>query len=215
MLLARSAARQVSRRPRRGALAQAATSAGGGAAPQGERKQRVYVMDRGKKVEQKICVVCERPFTWRKKWERSWDEITTCSKRCNSERRRRARAARKARKGMHGAECVAGDDAFFMTEVDKGLNLDEKALRKARKKAAKAQRRKIREGKADASVGQKICTTCGKQCDLLIRCRVDATRKWHMVCGKCWHIHSGGVPDGDAGHPHYTYGGLWKNLTKL
>ena len=35
----------------------------------------------------KICVVCQRPFTWRKKWERSWDEITTCSKKCNSERR--------------------------------------------------------------------------------------------------------------------------------
>ena len=36
----------------------------------------------------KICVVCQRPFTWRKKWERSWDEITTCSKKCNGERRR-------------------------------------------------------------------------------------------------------------------------------
>lgn len=35
----------------------------------------------------KVCVVCQRPFTWRKKWERSWDEITTCSKKCNSERR--------------------------------------------------------------------------------------------------------------------------------
>lgn len=35
----------------------------------------------------KICVVCQRPFTWRKKWERSWDEITTCSKKCNGERR--------------------------------------------------------------------------------------------------------------------------------
>jgi hypothetical protein len=36
----------------------------------------------------KICVVCQRPFTWRKKWERCWDEVTTCSKRCNGERRR-------------------------------------------------------------------------------------------------------------------------------
>ena len=37
----------------------------------------------------KICVVCNRPFTWRKKWERCWDEITTCSKSCNSKRRGR------------------------------------------------------------------------------------------------------------------------------
>jgi hypothetical protein len=35
----------------------------------------------------KICVVCGRPFTWRKKWERCWDEVTACSKRCNGERR--------------------------------------------------------------------------------------------------------------------------------
>lgn len=35
----------------------------------------------------KFCVVCGRPFSWRKKWERCWDEVTTCSKRCNSERR--------------------------------------------------------------------------------------------------------------------------------
>ena len=32
-----------------------------------------------------------------------------------------------------------------------------------------------------------------------------------MLCGKCWRDASGGVPDGDADHPHYRYGGLWKN----
>jgi hypothetical protein len=32
-----------------------------------------------------------------------------------------------------------------------------------------------------------------------------------MVCGKCWHDVSGGVPDGDRDHPFYSYGGLWKN----
>jgi len=41
----------------------------------------------------KICVVCQRPFTWRKKWERCWDEVTTCSKRCNNERRKNKRDA--------------------------------------------------------------------------------------------------------------------------
>ena len=35
----------------------------------------------------KICVVCQRPFTWRKKWERCWDEVTCCSKACNAKRR--------------------------------------------------------------------------------------------------------------------------------
>ena len=31
---------------------------------------------------QKICIVCDRSFTWRKKWERDWDEVKYCSERC-------------------------------------------------------------------------------------------------------------------------------------
>ena len=30
----------------------------------------------------KVCVTCGRSFTWRKKWERTWDEVRYCSKRC-------------------------------------------------------------------------------------------------------------------------------------
>ena len=38
----------------------------------------------------KVCPVCDRPFNWRKKWERNWDEIVYCSERC-----RRAKTRRK------------------------------------------------------------------------------------------------------------------------
>lgn len=31
---------------------------------------------------QKICMVCQKPFTWRKKWEKVWDEVKYCSERC-------------------------------------------------------------------------------------------------------------------------------------
>ncbi|MCX2477696.1 DUF2256 domain-containing protein [Pedobacter sp. MC2016-15] len=31
----------------------------------------------------KICPVCNRPFTWRKKWEKNWDEVRYCSKKCS------------------------------------------------------------------------------------------------------------------------------------
>ncbi|MBM3432760.1 MAG: DUF2256 domain-containing protein [Bacteroidetes bacterium] len=31
---------------------------------------------------QKTCPVCQRPFTWRKKWERDWDRVLYCSERC-------------------------------------------------------------------------------------------------------------------------------------
>jgi hypothetical protein len=30
----------------------------------------------------KTCPVCNREFTWRKKWERNWDEIRYCSDKC-------------------------------------------------------------------------------------------------------------------------------------
>ncbi|NBP29869.1 MAG: DUF2256 domain-containing protein [Flavobacteriia bacterium] len=33
---------------------------------------------------QKICPVCKRPFTWRKKWERVWNEVIYCSDRCRT-----------------------------------------------------------------------------------------------------------------------------------
>ncbi|MFA1560163.1 DUF2256 domain-containing protein [Aliivibrio fischeri] len=35
---------------------------------------------------EKICVVCHRPFSWRKKWERDWPMVKYCSKRCRSSR---------------------------------------------------------------------------------------------------------------------------------
>ncbi|GAQ79039.1 hypothetical protein KFL_000230190 [Klebsormidium nitens] len=31
---------------------------------------------------EKICIVCNRPFNWRKKWEKCWDEVKYCSERC-------------------------------------------------------------------------------------------------------------------------------------
>ncbi|MEI5668742.1 DUF2256 domain-containing protein [Bosea sp. CCNWLW174] len=36
----------------------------------------------------KICVSCGRPFAWRKKWERVWETIATCSDRCREAARR-------------------------------------------------------------------------------------------------------------------------------
>lgn len=47
-------------------------------------------MPRGVKKENlpsKICVICNRPYSWRKKWEKCWEDVTTCSKSCNRKRR--------------------------------------------------------------------------------------------------------------------------------
>ncbi|MBD2104206.1 DUF2256 domain-containing protein [Leptolyngbya sp. FACHB-261] len=34
----------------------------------------------------KVCPVCSRPFTWRKKWEKCWSEVKYCSDRCRNRR---------------------------------------------------------------------------------------------------------------------------------
>ncbi|MFC6861719.1 DUF2256 domain-containing protein [Zunongwangia atlantica] len=31
---------------------------------------------------QKICPVCNRPFTWRKKWAKNWENVIYCSEKC-------------------------------------------------------------------------------------------------------------------------------------
>lgn len=36
---------------------------------------------------EKLCVVCERPFTWRRKWAKDWDAVKYCSVRCRNQRR--------------------------------------------------------------------------------------------------------------------------------
>jgi len=35
----------------------------------------------------KICPVCQRPFNWRKKWEKNWEEIKYCSSRCRASKK--------------------------------------------------------------------------------------------------------------------------------
>ena len=85
--------------------------------------------------------------------------------------------------------------------------------RKAAKKLAKQQARAKREGRAPPGAGSKACDLCGQGVDHLIRCQTDKDLAWRMVCLPCWPSVSGGVTDGDAAHPFYRYGGVWKNRT--
>ncbi|KAA8570087.1 hypothetical protein EYC84_002421 [Monilinia fructicola] len=65
---------------------------------------------------------------------------------------------------------------------------------------------------ASPSPHSKPCTICHTPRDVLVRCQIDETKKWHFVCtGKCWKDVSGGKVDGDGRHPEYRYGGMWKN----
>ncbi|WP_091150033.1 DUF2256 domain-containing protein [Mucilaginibacter pineti] len=35
-----------------------------------------------KNLPHKICPVCQKPFSWRKKWEKCWVDVKYCSERC-------------------------------------------------------------------------------------------------------------------------------------
>ncbi|KAG5184355.1 hypothetical protein JKP88DRAFT_262856 [Tribonema minus] len=93
-------------------------------------------------------------------------------------------------------------------EPEQEQPLNDKQRRKLEKQQLKQQKRLKREGKIGGKTKQ--CTVCGGDKTMLIRCQIDDTGTWHMVCGKCWNGVSGGVTDGDADHPHYRYGGLWR-----
>ena len=34
----------------------------------------------------KICVVCNKPFSWRRKWEKVWEEVKYCSDKCRMDK---------------------------------------------------------------------------------------------------------------------------------
>ncbi len=46
----------------------------------------VPVPHRKPHLPEKTCVVCQRPFAWRKKWEKVWDEVRYCSDACRGRR---------------------------------------------------------------------------------------------------------------------------------
>lgn len=39
-----------------------------------------------KRQEAKICVACNRPVTWRKKWAKNWEQVKYCSDACRRDK---------------------------------------------------------------------------------------------------------------------------------
>ena len=194
------------------------TARGRGGGKQKETKKDAMRGVKKENLPTKVCVVCDRPFTWRKKWERCWDEVTTCSKSCNAARRREKGASAGPEDDDDDDVDARSGGSGNASDADASARDAKRDARKAAKKAVKAAKRSKRAGASsdnedgsDASDGSKACDLCDTRVDLLVRCQVDSTKRWKMACGGCWKTASGGVPDGDADHPHYRYGGLWKN----
>ena len=47
---------------------------------------------------EKPCAACGRPFRWRRKWARDWDQVRYCSDACRTGRRAAADAAKRVAK---------------------------------------------------------------------------------------------------------------------
>ncbi|MFY8076668.1 MAG: DUF2256 domain-containing protein [Sphingorhabdus lacus] len=43
-------------------------------------------MVRKSDLPQKICAACQKPFAWRKKWAKDWENVRYCSDRCRQAR---------------------------------------------------------------------------------------------------------------------------------
>ena len=113
--------------------------------------------------------------------------MTTCSKSCNAKRKKNNQRERE--KGEEGT--TRGSAEEDENEEDENNN-------------------------NNSSKGNKRCDKCGESRSMLVRCQVDETKAWKMICVKgCWKSVSGGVTDGTPEFPHYKYGGVWKNRRKV
>lgn len=185
-------------------------------------------MPRGVKKENlpfKVCVICNRPFNWRKKWESCWDEVTTCSNSCNRQRR-----ALKQQANNHDSDDDSSDDNNIdklhvslsdlsiaenqeISRENKQKDIDNSSTDKPTadthtiedtlsKSQMKKQRKKEKDvvNRANASNDDsKLCNTCNKTVDFLVRCRNSESREWKMVCNKCLAIDSKDSEDSDDG----------------
>ncbi|WP_442970147.1 DUF2256 domain-containing protein [Roseibium sp. FZY0029] len=46
-------------------------------------------MRKKRDLPEKICATCGRPFTWRRKWARDWEDVRHCSERCKRNKGKR------------------------------------------------------------------------------------------------------------------------------
>jgi hypothetical protein len=89
----------------------------------------------------RICRSCGRRITWRKKWERSWDEIRYCSDACRRHRlsdadRRLERAITELLAQRAGAATICPSEAARAVDPDGWRELMEPARRAARRLVA-------------------------------------------------------------------------------
>jgi len=99
----------------------------------------------------KVCVVCGRPFQWRKKWKTVWAEVKYCSERCRGQRNRATPTTEK-RWGAHSDGCYLGTT----THTANGLTVDWSIRSRVFQSALSPIQRRT-----DPTPNQPVWRTCG------------------------------------------------------
>jgi hypothetical protein len=88
--------------------------------------------------EPKTCRSCGREITWRKKWEKNWDEVVYCSAACRSHKisatdRKLEEAIRSLLAARAATSTICPSDAARAVSPDAWRELMEPARRAARR----------------------------------------------------------------------------------
>lgn len=177
-----------------------------------EALETFRVLDRGVYKEAKTCVVCQRPFTWRKKWERCWDEVTTCSDKCKRQRKVDARkpSPTQAQDEQHIAANEAPDG-----KRDRHQRVRTKKCELCGEQVELAYRCKYEKG---ATEWKFVCRDCwpkasgsSEYLEELWKTRGTMDMGEPNALGQNHDKNDGGpaLP----GNPFYVYGGTWKATT--
>ena len=101
----------------------------------------------------KVCAVCGRTITWRKKWEKDWEQVRYCSERC---RRHKAPAAGDAleRRILEMLDARAHDATMCPSEVARAEGGED--WRGRMEPVREAARRLVARGEVDIVQGGRV-----------------------------------------------------------
>ena len=100
----------------------------------------------------KVCQTCGRPFSWRKKWARDWDEVRYCSKACRGGPGRVGEALERAILDLLAARRPG--DTICPSEAARAV--DPEGWRERMEDARRAARRLVHAGEIEITQKSKV-----------------------------------------------------------